>query len=156
MYPVVRIPVHLLTDLKEIEFLGTMSLIPNPPDEYLQAKFGKDWRVPKQAGDYEEDILDIIPDAPVTGHTGNVKQLLARYLPWMRTTRIQVLDKHGMPVSGAEIKVAGLGIYYSSKQGIIRLYVPRFYSYALAGALLVIRMFSTWNISSQTRVIFIE
>lgn len=132
MYPAVLIPVHLLTDLKEIEFLGAGFLVPNPPEEYLQTKYGKDWQVPKRAGDYEEDILNIIPDGPVTGHSGNLTRLLAKYFPWMRTTRIRVLDERDIPVRGAEIKIAGLGVHYTSRQGVIRLYIPRFYSYALA------------------------
>ncbi|MBE9513663.1 MAG: LicD family protein [Chloroflexi bacterium] len=132
MYPGVRIPVRLLTDLKEVEFLGERFLVPNPPEEYLRAKFGEDWRVPKWAGEFEKDILGLIPDVPVPGRSSRLKQFLARNLQWGRAARVRVLDEQGRPVNGAEVSVAGLGISRANKQGVVRLYVPRFDYYALA------------------------
>jgi len=131
MYPGMRIPVHLLTDLKEIDFLGEKFLVPNPPEDYLEAKYGPEWHVPKPAGAYEEDILDLIPDAPAPGRSGRLKQFLARYLQWWRAARVQVFDQQGRPVSGARISVAGIGISRANRQGIVRLYIPRVDYYAL-------------------------
>jgi len=130
MYPGIRIPVRFLTDLKEIEFLGERFLVPNPPEEYLEVKYGPDWRVPKQAGDYEEDVLAGIPDTTAPGRAGRLKQLLARMMP-RHTATVLVLDQEDQPVSGAEISVAGLGTSQANKRGVVRLYVPMFDFYAL-------------------------
>jgi len=32
---------------KEIKFKGRICHVPNPPEEYLEARYGEDWRVPK-------------------------------------------------------------------------------------------------------------
>lgn len=130
MYPGIRIPVRFLTDLKEIEFLGKGFLVPNPPEEYLEVKYGPDWRVPKQAGDYEEDVLASIPDTPAPGRAGRLKQLLARMMP-RHTATVMVLNQEGQPVSKAEISVSGLGTCQANKQGVVRLYIPRVDYYAL-------------------------
>ncbi len=130
MYPGIRIPVHLLTDLKEVEFLGERFLVPNPPEGYLEVKYGPDWRVPKQAGDYEEDVLALIPDTPAPGRAGRLKQLIARMMSRHAAT-VLVLDQGGQPVSGAEISVAGLGTSRSNRRGVVRLYLPRVDHYAL-------------------------
>lgn len=130
MYPGIRIPVRFLTDLKEIEFLGKGFLVPNPPEEYLENKYGPDWRVPKQAGDYEEDVLASIPDTPAPGRAGRLKQLLARMMP-RHTATVMVLNQEGQPVSKAEISVSGLGTCQANKQGVVRLYIPRVDYYAL-------------------------
>ncbi len=130
MYPGIRIPVRFLSDLKEVEFLGERFLVPNPPEEYLEVKYGPDWRVPKQAGDYEEDVLAGIPDTPAPGRAGRLKQLVARMIP-RHTATVLVLDQRGQPVSRAEISVAGLGTSRANKRGIVRLYLPRVDHYAL-------------------------
>ena len=36
---------NLFENLKRIEFLGTIFLVPNPPEEFLKAHYG-DWRIP--------------------------------------------------------------------------------------------------------------
>lgn len=37
---------RLFSDLKEIEFRGIKCLVPNPPEEYLESWYGRDWRTP--------------------------------------------------------------------------------------------------------------
>ncbi len=131
MYPGMRIPIHLLTDLKEVDFLGEKFLVPNPPEDYLEVKYGSEWRVPKPAGAYEEDILDLIPDTPAPGRSGRLKQFLTMHFQWWHAAKVQVLNGQGKSVNGARILVAGLGIFRAGRQGVIRLYIPRVGYYAL-------------------------
>ncbi len=131
MYPASRIPIRFLTEPAEIDFLGDRYCVPNPPEEYLETKYGPDWRTPKRAGDYEEDILQVIPETVTPGRAGKLKQFLARHLLWWRVTRINVLDDQGKPAPGAEISVAGLGITRTDANGEVRLYLPRTDHYAL-------------------------
>ncbi len=130
-YPAVRIPARMLTDLKEIDFIGEKFQVPNPPEEYLRLKYGKDWTSPKKAGQYEAGVLSRIPERAAPGRAGKLKQFMVKYfLPW-RATRIRVLDSKDNPVAGAEVVVAGLGRSRTNNRGYARLYVPRNYVYAL-------------------------
>jgi hypothetical protein len=132
-YPGVRIQGSMLRDLKEVELMGEKLKfhVPNPPEEYLRLKYGKDWTVPKKAGQYEADVLSQIPEGTVPGSAGRLKQFIIKHLlPW-RATRIRVLDSKGRPVAGAEVAVAGLGRSRTNSQGYARLYVPRNFVYAL-------------------------
>ena len=131
MYPGIRIPVRLLADLVKVDFLGSEFRVPNPPEEYLELKYGPDWRVPKQAGEYEEDVLDLIPDTPAPGRAGRLRQAVAKsMMPW-RTSTVEVRDESDRPVEGAEVSVAGLGTSRSNKHGVVKLYVPREDHYAM-------------------------
>jgi len=131
MYPGIPIPVELLAELKEVEFLGEGFMIPDPPEAYLEAKYGKEWHIPKPAGDYEEDILDLIPDEPAPGRSGKLKQFIDKYLRWWCIARVRVIDEQGQPVNGAEVLLAGIGISRTNRKGIARLSIPLLDSYAL-------------------------
>ena len=122
-YPGVRFPVRLFTNLKEIEFLEEKFNVPNPPEEYLLLKYGEEWVTPKKTG-FEKDVLDLIPEAPLPGLAGRLKQFLIKHvLPW-RTCRLRVLNHVGEPVAGADVVVAGIGRSRTNGQGYARIYLP--------------------------------
>ncbi len=129
-YPGIRIPLRLLTNLNEIEFVGEKFFVPNPPDEYLRLKYGEKWMIPKKTG-FEKDVLDLIPEAPLPGRAGRLKQfLIKQVMPW-RTSRLRVLNHKGEPVAGADVVVAGLGLFKTNRQGYARIYLPYEDFYAL-------------------------
>ena len=126
-YPGVRIPVTLVTQLKEIDFIGEKFLVPDPPEEYLRCKYGADWMTPKRTG-YEKDILELVPESPLPA-TSRLSQ--SRPIPESGDSRVRVLDHSGQPVSSAEVMVAGLGSYQTNEQGYAIIDVPRGDWYAL-------------------------
>ena len=129
-FPGIRIPVRLLTQLKEIDFIGEKFLVPSPPEEYLRFKYGDDWMTPKQTG-YEKDILQLIPAAPLPGRPGRLRQLLGRYVQPKYVCRLKVLDDRDEPVSGADVTVPGLGRFKTDKRGHARFYLASGEWYAL-------------------------
>ncbi len=129
-YPGVRIPVRLVTQLKEIDFIGEKFLVPNPPEEYLLFKYGADWRTPKKTG-YEKDILELVPESPIPGRASQLSPSPTRHLPQSGGSRVRVLDQKGEPVSDAEVVVTGLGRYRTNEQGYAKFYLPRDDWYAL-------------------------
>jgi hypothetical protein len=131
MFPAVRLPMRLFTDLKRTDFLGEEFLVPHPPEEYLAAKYGKDWRVPKRAGEYERDVLAMIPDAPVPRWLDRLRRSLAGLVRGRSQARVQVFDEAGEAVVGATISVAAVGTFPANRQGVIRLHVPISDYYAL-------------------------
>ena len=130
-YPGVPFPVSLFTELTEVDFLGTTFRVPSPPEEYLQFKYGPDWRTPKQVG-YEKDVLDNMPPGSVPGRAGWLKQFLAVRLFHGQTVRLLVLDGDDEPVANAEVLVAGLSQSRTDRKGFARFYLPGPENYALA------------------------
>ena len=124
-YPGVPIPVHLVTRLKEINFAGDTFLTPDPPEDYLSAKYGPDWMTPKSSG-YEKDILAMIPEHPTkqrqsaTGEYSN-----------SNTTRVRILDQQGEPVHDALVRVAGHGRIRTNEQGYAEFRLPEDNWYSL-------------------------
>ncbi|MFC2038704.1 LicD family protein [Chloroflexota bacterium] len=125
MYPAIPIPIRLFKNLKEIELLNQKYRVPNPPEEYLDYKYGKDWRTPKRAGEYEGDVLDIISSTHKISFSLRCKQLFARIIPWRPTTKVRIVDPGGKPVEGAVVFIAGTGTFRSDKLGVVRFYLPR-------------------------------
>ena len=126
-YPGVRIPVTLVTQLKEIDFIGEKFLVPDPPEEYLRCKYGADWMTPKRTG-YEKDILELVPESPLPAPS---RLSQSSPIPESGDSRVRVLDHSGQPVSSAEVMVAGLGSYQTNEQGYAIIDVPRGDWYAL-------------------------
>ena len=130
-YPAVKTPMSLVTNLKEIQFIGEKFHVPNPPEEYLRLKYGEDWMTPKQSGGYEADVIALVREERAPGRAGRLKQAFARYISGRNVSRLRVLDHNGGPVAGAEVVVVGLGTYRTNKRGCVRLYVPQDDDYAL-------------------------
>jgi len=130
-YPGVPFPVSLFEELQGVDFLGTTFQVPNPPDDYLQYKYGPDWGTPKQVG-YEKDVLEAMPKGIVPGRPGRLRQFLAvRFAPGT-TARLLVLDEQDEPVSGAGVLVAGLNQTKTNRKGVARFYLPGPDNYAVA------------------------
>ena len=129
-YPGVQIPAKLFTRLKEIDFVGAKYLDPNPPEEYLRFKYGTEWMTPKKVG-FEEDVLAMIPDAPLPGSGGRLRRFLGRHILQRDAGKLRVLDHEGKPVYGAEVRVAGVGRSRTNKLGYTKLYLPDDDWYAL-------------------------
>jgi len=129
-YPGARIPVHLFTDLKEIDFIGQKFLVPNPPEDYLCHKYGVNWMTPNRLG-YGKDVVDNIPAGPIPGHPGRLKQFLISRLFPRHSARIKVVDESGSPLPGATVTVAGWGTYATNRAGYARFYLPTDDVYAL-------------------------
>ena len=129
-YPGIRFPLRMFTELREIDFIGEKFLVPNPPEEYLQLKYGPNWTTPKQVG-YEKDIVEMAPEAPVAGHVGRFRQFITTHILRWRASNLRVLDNAGKPVSGAEVVIPGLGLSRTNKQGYTRSYLPGLDIYAL-------------------------
>jgi len=130
-YPAVKTPVSLFTNLKKIQFIGEELKVPNPPDEYLRLKYGEDWKIPKQSGSYERDVMDLTTKERAPGRAGWLKQVLARYITGQNVSQLGVFDHNGNPVLGAEVAVVGVGSYRTNKRGYTRLYIPESDDYAL-------------------------
>lgn len=114
-YPGIRLPAKMFTQPKEIDFLREKFLVPNPPEEYLRLKYGAEWMVPKKAGEYEKDVVELIPAADLVG----------------RTCRIRVLDQEDRPVLGADVVLVGGGSSKTDEHGYAEIILPGFTYYAL-------------------------
>ena len=123
-WPGVPIPVRLVTQLKETKFASDTFLLPDPPEDYLTAKYGSEWMTPKSSG-YEKDILALIPDRPA-----EQSQSGGENCPENAATRVRVLDQNDEPVNGARINVAGVGTVDTDGQGYGEIQLPedRWYS----------------------------
>ena len=123
-WPGVPIPVRLVTQLKEIKFASDTFLLPDPPEDYLTAKYGSEWMTPQSSG-YEKDILALIPDRPAEQSRSGTENC-----PENAATRVRVLDQNDEPVNGARIKVAGVGTVDTDGQGYGEIQLPedRWYS----------------------------
>ena len=122
-YPGVWIPTRLFASLKEIDFIGTKFLVPNPPEEYLRLKYGPEWMTPKKPGGYEKDVLEMTLDTSPSDSSKRISQRGAG--------KLRVLDHENEPVFGAEVRIAGVGRSTTNKLGYAKFYLPADDWYAL-------------------------
>ena len=121
-YPGVRTPLELFTQLKEIDFIGEKFLVPNPPEKYLETKYGPNWATPKGPG-FEEQVVSKIPDGDILTPWQRLNKFITlRLTPW-RAGRLTVLDENDAPVSGAEVALVGIGRSRTNSEGHARLYL---------------------------------
>ena len=119
-FPMIWMPTHLFSNLKEIEFMGGNYLVPNPPEEYLRTKYGPNWITPKKV--YEQDVLDQVVKSPVA----NVEPSQER-----PPTKLRILDQRDKLVRGAEVTVVGLAEAFTNDDGYVEFSLPYKDFYAL-------------------------
>ena len=129
-YPGVKTPLELFTQLKEIDFIGEKFLVPNPPEKYLETKYGSNWATPKGPG-FEQEVVGKIADGDILTPRQRFSRFITlRLAPW-RASHLTVLDENDAPVSGAEITLVGVGSCKTNQEGHARLYIPEKYDYAV-------------------------
>ncbi len=137
-WPVVQIPVSLHMDLKEIDFLGEKFLVPNPPEEYLRLKYGPEWMIPKRAGGFEQEVLDLMAKTTLRTTSDGIMGLASKLEPQRHTGSLKVLDLEGRPVGGAEVSVAattvltGLDTSKTNADGYVYFSLPAEAGYVVA------------------------
>jgi hypothetical protein len=119
-FPLIWLPARLFSNLKEIEFMDGKYLVPNPPEEYLEAKYGPSWITPKE--DYERDVLDQVAKSPDTKISPSQGQ---------SPTKFRVLNQRDELVRRAEVSVVGLGEALTDDDGYVEFTLPYKDFYAL-------------------------
>jgi len=105
-WPMTQIPVRLHTDLREIDFLGEKFWVPNPPEEYLRLKYGPEWMVPKKAGAFEREVLDLMAETTLPATSGGIIALSNELDPRRHTGSLKILDVEGRSIEGAVVSLA--------------------------------------------------
>ena len=137
-WPVLKIPASLHENLKEIEFLGTTFMVPNPPEEYFRLKYGGDWITPKRAGEFEEEVLNLMEERSTSTDSENVLQLADQHDEKLHTGSIKVVGFDGATVGGAEVTLAptsvltGLDKAKTNKDGFVYFSLPEEACYVVA------------------------
>ena len=129
-FPGVELPLHLFEHPGDIEFIGEQFRTPNPPEEYLRRKYGPEWRTPKGPG-FESDVVGEASDGALLSRGLRLRRRLSLGLLPRPNVSVQVFDRIGDFVSGAELTVAGIGRAKADAQGIARFYVPDHACYAV-------------------------
>jgi|ETN01SMinimDraft_4_1059930.scaffolds.fasta_scaffold06072_5 hypothetical protein len=115
-YPVVKIPVELHDDLKPISFLGATFFVPNPPEKYLELKYGSEWQIPKEM-DYEGDIINSIPESVILQQSCIFTRIHKFFFPNKYITKIRILTHDNKPVELAKVTLVGIGNCTTDYQG---------------------------------------
>ena len=132
-FPGIELPLRLFDNLKEVEFIGERFLVPNPPEEYLQAKYGPDWRTPKGPG-FEEDVVGQVSDGSMISRRVRLLWKLSRGRLPRSCVRLRVYDRGGALVRGAQVAVVGIGRAKTDARGMARIPIPADDYYAVTVA----------------------
>jgi len=137
-WPVIEIPASLHENLKPIEFLGETFHVPNPPEEYLTLKYGPDWMTPKQAGGFEQEVLDLMEEGAGVNETSEILRLSDVHDSENHTGSLKVVDFDGKTVGGAEVTLAatsvltGLDTARTNADGYVYFSLPEDACYVVA------------------------
>jgi hypothetical protein len=137
-WPVIEIPARLHENLKPIEFLGETFHVPNPPEEYLTLKYGSDWMTPKQAGGFEQEVLDLMAEGAGSGETSDILRLSGVHDAENHTGSLKVIGFDGEAVSDTEITLAatsvltGLDKARTNAEGYVYFSLPEEACYVVA------------------------
>jgi len=129
-FPGVKLPLHLFTQPKKIEFIGQKFLVPSPPEEYLRLKYGSEWLTPKGPG-FEADVVMKIGDGDNLSRWNKFQRALSVGKFPRANSSVKVFDRDGRLVRGAEVIVAGLDRSKTDRYGVAKFYVPHTACYAM-------------------------
>ena len=139
-WPVIKIPVSLHVNLKPIKFLGETFMVPNPPEEYFRLKYGPNWMTPKEAGGFEQEVLDLMEEVSSTGDDDSRGVLLLsdKHDPKNHNSSLKVVDYEGQPFTEASVSLAattiltGLDKSDTDENGYVYFCIPEEACYVVA------------------------
>ena len=139
-WPVIKIPVSLHVNLKPIKFLGETFMVPNPPEEYFRLKYGPNWMTPKEAGGFEQEVLDLMEEVSSTGDDDSRGVLLLsdKHDPKNHNSSLKVVDYEGQPFTEASVSLAattiltGLDKSDTDENGYVYFRIPEEACYVVA------------------------
>ena len=139
-WPVIKIPVSLHVNLKPIKFLGETFMVPNPPEEYFRLKYGPNWMTPKEAGGFEQEVLDLMEEVSSTGNDNSRGVLLLsdKHDPKNHNSSLKVVDCDGHPITQASVSLAattvltGLDKSDTDENGYVYFRIPEEACYVVA------------------------
>ena len=139
-WPVIKIPVSLHVNLKPIKFLGETFMVPNPPEEYFRLKYGPNWMTPKEAGGFEQEVLDLMEEVSSTGDDDSRGVLLLsdKQDPKNHNSSLKVVDYQGQPFTDASVSLAattiltGLDKSDTDENGYVYFRIPEEACYVVA------------------------
>ena len=139
-WPVIKIPVSLHVNLKPIKFLGETFMVPNPPEEYFRLKYGPNWMTPKEAGGFEQEVLDLMEEVSSSGDDDSRGVLLLsdEHDPKNHNSSLKVVDYEGQPFTEASVSLAattiltGLDKSDTDENGYVYFRIPEEACYVVA------------------------
>ncbi len=139
-WPVIKIPVSMHVNLKPIKFLGETFMVPNPPEEYFRLKYGPNWMTPKEAGGFEQEVLDLMEEVSSTGDDDSRGVLLLsdKHDPKNHNSSLKVVDYEGQPFTETSVSLAattvltGLDKSDTDENGYVYFRIPEEACYVVA------------------------